>query len=559
MNDSNMTPNEPIDPLDGQAAAPELEQPAPRSYIVAGVIAALLIVMLCVLGIAILSSGVLGPRPTPTVAPSQLPRLDIIGVLAPDTPFSVRGTNFAPNERVAIYFARDPGAKFDQYTKIGDALADANGRFALAGLKLPGNNKNGTTIYLVALGTVSGFSPISTVKVGEVPVVTAPVTNDATQTAEALMSATIAPSLEPTLGGTIVYAETVTPAPPTDTPTPTNTPDANATGIWFASYYDNPDLSEPPVLKRFDANLNFNWRNGSPAPGIPSNGFSARWIRNEDFKTTDNYQFTMTFDNGARLYVDDTLIINEWRNGGVRTVTGNRSITRGVHTIRVEYYHNTGNAQMALSWAVHYSGWVGRYYNSNNLTGPVVLKRDDVTANDPFLQFDWGLGSPAPEVDPNYFSVDWTRSVNFPVAGTYVFTADVDDGARLYVDGNIAPVFDNFASSGSRTITGSIMLTAGNHALELQFAQQTGLSHINFSWAQVVVPPTPTPTATQTPTPSNTPTPTMTPTPSRTPTPTHTATSTPTPTHTPTPTRTATATPAPTASPTPVPLPTGTP
>ncbi|MCL4504513.1 MAG: PA14 domain-containing protein [Chloroflexi bacterium] len=551
MNNPNLTPTEPTEPQDMAApATPELEQPAPRSYIAAGVIAALLVVMLCVLGVAILSSGVLGPRPTPTVAPSTLPRLDVIGVLTADAPFNVHGVNFAPGEHITIYAAFVPGATFDQYTKLADAMSLADGSFTLAGLKLPGNNKNGTTVYLVARGAVSGFSPIVPVKIGDVPVVTAPVSGDATQTLEALMSATV----EPTMEGTIVYAETVTPAPATDTPTPSATPDPNAIGIWFASYYDNPDLSEPPALTRLDPNLNFNWRAGSPGPGIPSNAFSARWIRNENFKTTDNYLFTMTFDNGARLYVDDTLIINEWRNGGLRTVSGNHSITKGVHTIKVEYYHPSGNAQISIGWAVHYSGWVGRYYNTNNLSGPIVLKRDDVTTGDPFLQFDWGLGSPAPEVVPNYFSVDWTRTVNFPVAGTYVFTADVDDGARLYVDGNIAPVFDNFATSGSRTITGAATLSAGNHALELQFAQQTGLSHIHLSWAQLLLPPTPTPTATQTPTPSNTPTATMTPTPTHTatstftPTPTHTSTNTPTPSSTPTATATHTATPTHTAT-----------
>jgi hypothetical protein len=310
------------------------------------------------------------------------------------------------------------------------------------------------------------------------------------------------------------------------------------------------------VLARIDQNLNFNWRNMPPGPGIPKDGFSVTWTRNENFKTTDNYQFTLTFDNGARLFIDNALIINEWRNASVRTVIVNHSLSKGQHTIRVEYYHSGGNAQISLSWAVKYNGWIGRYYNTGDLLGQVVLKRDDVTPGDPFLQFDWGLGAPAAEVNPNYFSVDWTRTINFPIAGTYVFTADVDDGARLYIDANSTPVFDNFTTNGNRVITGTTALTAGAHALELQFSQQTGLSHITLIWERVVIAPTATPSPTpptpptststvvssSTPTPSSTPTVTRTPVPSHTPTPSKTPAVSVTYTMTPTPTITATGT-----------------
>jgi hypothetical protein len=76
----------------------------------------------------------------------------------------------------------------------------------------------------------------------------------------------------------------------------------------------------------------------------------------------------------------------------------------------------------------------------------------------------------------------------------------------------------------------------------------------------VVLPPTPTPTATVTPTITHTPTitqtPTITPTNTETPTPSVTATITPTPTPTPTITNTETPTPTPTETPTETPTPT---
>jgi hypothetical protein len=502
MNNPNVTPNEPQDVY--IPAPTEIEEAAPRSYIAAGVVATLLIVLLCIIGVAVLSTGVLNARANPTVAPDSLTKINVIGTIPTSGPFALHGENFVSSEKVEIYVAFSAGASFDQFTKIGEAQAGTDGSFSIAGLNLPSNPNNHGTVYVLARGDRSGFSPVVPITIGGTPEpsVTLTISSSATAT---LPPGTASPTPpEPT--------NTPTPVTPTNPPTPTSTPDPNALGIWFGRYYDNPDLSDPPVFTRSDANLSFNWRSGSPRGDIPNDNFSISWTRNETFKTTDNYIFTLTVDDGARVYIDNQILINEWRNGGVRTVTAGRGITRGQHQIRVEYYEATGNAQISLSWAVGYTGWVGRYYNAPDLSGSLVLKRDDAK-----IDFDWGFGSPAPEVNPDNFSVDWTRTVNFPVAGTYVFTAEVDDGARLYIDGNATPVFDNFDSSGSRVVVGTRALGAGNHALELQYAERTGEAKIKFTWSQVMAPPTVTTT-------------TLPPTETRTPTPTHTTTPVPLPT-----------------------------
>ena len=52
--------------------------------------------------------------------------------------------------------------------------------------------------------------------------------------------------------------------------------------------------------------------------------------------------------------------------------------------------------------------WRGEYYNNPNLQGQPVMVR-----NDPSVNFDWGYGSPAPNIPVDYFSARWTRSFNF--------------------------------------------------------------------------------------------------------------------------------------------------
>lgn len=509
-----------------QVPAPILEEAAPRQYVIAGVVATLAIVLLCVLGVLLLTSGALFGQPSPTQKPRERPSVTIIGNVEADAPLAIRGTGFAPNEKVDLYVAASPQASFDSFAQIGAAVAGADGVINVTGLMLPQGDAR--TLYLIARGSSSGFSsPVTITVSGITPV----------PSATPLPEVTLIPTVPP---------PTATPQPPTPTslpqprptatpvpsPTPTGTPDPNAVGVWVGRYYDNRDLIPPPVFTRYDGVLRFDWRSGSPGPGVPNDNFSVLWTRNEEFGASNNYQFTLSVDDAARVYVDGALIIDEWRIGGLRTVTASRFISRGMHQIRVEYYEATGNASISLDWAVSYAGWIGRYYNTPNLSGPVVLIRDDADIN-----FDWGLNSPAPEVNPDNFSVDWTRRVNFPLSANYVFTAEVDDGVRIFVNG--VTVLDNFNITGSRTITGTISLGAGQHDIQVQYVERTGQARIRVSWAPIIQPPTPTPTDTLTPTPTETGTPTETPPPTVPPTDTPTPTETPLPpTDTPTPTET---------------------
>jgi len=294
------------------------------------------------------------------------------------------------------------------------------------------------------------------------------------------------------------------PAPSSPTvPAPSVTPDPNAVGVWYGRYYPNVDLAEPAALVRSDVNLNFDWRTGSPGPGIPVDNFSASWTRNEDFATTDNYEFSVTMDDGARVYFDGVLVLDEWFNGGLRTKTFNRSVTQGRHLIRVDYYEATGNARIAMTWKVKYSAWVGRYYNSVDRSGPVIVKRDD-----PNLDFTWGFGSPDGAVTADNFSADWQRTVNF-APGTYVFTATVDDGVRLLIDNVI--VMDRL-DAGAKVVVETRGLTGGNHSLQVQYSEYTGNAYIKLEWAALPPPPTPTPSPTVPPSATTPPTATLPPT-----------------------------------------------
>lgn len=125
--------------------------------------------------------------------------------------------------------------------------------------------------------------------------------------------------------------------------------DAGFTG----EYFNNPDLSGTPALVRTDAAVNFDWSYESADPSISKDLFSVRWTKNETFENGD-YRFTLTTDDGARLYLDGNLILDKWFDQRVSTYTVDQQITAGTHTIKMEFYerYEAGIAKLSYQKSI---------------------------------------------------------------------------------------------------------------------------------------------------------------------------------------------------------------
>jgi hypothetical protein len=170
-------------------------------------------------------------------------------------------------------------------------------------------------------------------------------------------------------------------------------------------------------------------------------------------------------------------------------------------------------------------GWRGEYFTNRDLSGAAALIRTDYG-----IDFDWGEGVPALSIPADNFSVRWTGATSFE-AGTYRFTVVVDDGARLFVDNNL--VLSEWEDGGERELNVEVGLSAGSHAVKLEFYDHTRDARVRLTWVKVTATSTPTATSTVTPSPTATATSTSTATLEPTATPTSTSTSTPTETATP--------------------------
>ncbi len=117
---------------------------------------------------------------------------------------------------------------------------------------------------------------------------------------------------------------------------------------WEAEFFANPNLEGTPALVRVDTALDHDWGLAAPAPGLPADGFSARWTQALSFDA-GTYRFVTTTDDGVRLWVDGRLLIDAWQ-----PMRSTRSATvrleAGVHQIRMEYFERSGAAMARLIW-----------------------------------------------------------------------------------------------------------------------------------------------------------------------------------------------------------------
>jgi hypothetical protein len=95
--------------------------------------------------------------------------------------------------------------------------------------------------------------------------------------------------------------------------------------------------------------INHNWGTGGPGNGIGNDQFSARWTGSFNFNASD-YVFSATADDGVRVWVDGSQIINAWRDQAPTTYRATVNLSAGSHTIKVEYYEKGGGAVAQVSW-----------------------------------------------------------------------------------------------------------------------------------------------------------------------------------------------------------------
>jgi hypothetical protein len=212
---------------------------------------------------------------------------------------------------------------------------------------------------------------------------------------------------------------------------------------------------------------------------VSADRFSARYTLTAQF-AAGLYEFRVRADDGVRLWVDDQLALDRWV---VRSATEDRvalQLSEGTHRIRLEYFEDVGLAELRLSWEKRddatSTAWLGQYF-----TNPWLIGYPAITRPEAAVDFNWGTGSPATGIPADNFSARWTRKLVLPTPRTLTFSLRTDDGARLWVDGQL--VLDRWYDQvATTTHQVQVALGAGVHPVVLEYYEHGGLAAVALTW-----------------------------------------------------------------------------
>lgn len=124
------------------------------------------------------------------------------------------------------------------------------------------------------------------------------------------------------------------------------------------------------------------------------------------------------------------------------------------------------------------NGVKAEYYNNEQLAGEPI-----VTRFEPSIQFSWGNNSPHPAIQPDSFSVRFTKTIHFDLPGLKTIFTWPKGGIRVFVDET--KILDRWEQDNTGEIATNRWLAAGNHTLVIEYRHGLGEASIwsgDTSW-----------------------------------------------------------------------------
>ena len=127
-----------------------------------------------------------------------------------------------------------------------------------------------------------------------------------------------------------------------------NPPDRGLLGV----YFNTPDCSGDFFRTRYDPTIDFDWGLSAPFADMNSNGFSVRWVGRVVVSNSEHYTFHTVTDDGVRLWVNNKLIIDAWKDEFLNLAAAPLLLIGGqTNEIRMEMFDARDRAVARLFWS----------------------------------------------------------------------------------------------------------------------------------------------------------------------------------------------------------------
>lgn len=119
----------------------------------------------------------------------------------------------------------------------------------------------------------------------------------------------------------------------------------------LAEYWNGTNHRGPPILARVESTLEQRWGNATPGAGV-TKPFTSRWTGTLIPDHSETYQLITTSDAGIRLWIDDTLLIDQWTPHTATTHSAEIGFVAGQrYPLRIEHFDLGGPAIAVLEWS----------------------------------------------------------------------------------------------------------------------------------------------------------------------------------------------------------------
>jgi len=116
------------------------------------------------------------------------------------------------------------------------------------------------------------------------------------------------------------------------------------------TYYNGKNF-EQKILTRVDTAIRFNWGTSNPQPGVDYDNFSIEWNGFITAPEDGEYVFITYADDGAKLWVDNKQLVNDWTQHGSIYLMGRIKLQANKkYPVKLKYNEIIGGAAIDLLW-----------------------------------------------------------------------------------------------------------------------------------------------------------------------------------------------------------------
>lgn len=277
-----------------------------------------------------------------------------------------------------------------------------------------------------------------------------------------------------------------------------------------AVYYDTKDManSSAKKLETQVGNPHFNYQYESPDPTIDKDTFSIQFTGYIHPDTKGSYTFYTYSDDGVRLLVNGNSIIDRLEDISLEFTQGTPIDldSETYYPFELTYFENYLNSTMILfyecngefgmvpdSWFFSDTTMETKYFNEvsalgNGLNISYYNSVNGPTSSDPAAATAIGLidmavrdGSPDPAVQKDKFSALFEGYIEAPYTETLFLEFTVDDGIRVYVDGNL--LIDEWGNHSNDVFT--LKFDAENairYKIRVEYYEDEGSATCSMQW-----------------------------------------------------------------------------